>query len=127
MSSPALPSGTVTFLFTDIEGSTKLLQQLGEAYAQVRADHHRLLRQAFTAHRGTEVDTAGDSFFVAFPLAPEAVAAAVAATRALAEHPWPPTRPVCVPGAAGGLGDTNFASIADPMESDSVEQVSLGG
>jgi class 3 adenylate cyclase len=89
MSSPALPSGTVTFLFTDIEGSTKLLQQLGETYASVRADHHRLLRQAFADHEGVEVDTAGNSFFVAFPLAPEAVAAAAAGTRALAEHPWP--------------------------------------
>jgi class 3 adenylate cyclase/tetratricopeptide (TPR) repeat protein len=85
----ALPTGTVTFLFTDIEGSTRLLQHLGETYAQVRAEHHRLLRQAFGEYGGVEVDTQGDSFFVAFPLATAATAAAAAATRALAAYPWP--------------------------------------
>jgi class 3 adenylate cyclase len=82
---PELPTGTVTFLFTDIEGSTKLLQQLGETYAQVRADHHRLLRQAFIDHGGVEVDTAGDGFFVAFSLAPEAVATAAGEALSLDE------------------------------------------
>src|ERR687886_1878324 len=87
---PALPSGTVTLLFTDIEGSTRLLQALGgERYAAVLADHQRLLRVAFQQHGGREVDTQGDSFFVAFSRAGDAVQAAVAAQRALAAHPWP--------------------------------------
>jgi predicted ATPase/class 3 adenylate cyclase len=85
----ALPSGTVTFLFTDIEGSTKLLQHLGDTYATVLAEHQSLLRQAFAEHGGIEIDTAGDGFFVAFPTAPAAVAAAAAATRALVAHTWP--------------------------------------
>ncbi len=74
-----LPTGTVTFLFTDIEGSTRLLHALGpEAYAEALAEHRRLLREAFAAHSGVEVDTQGDAFFVAFPTAPGAVAAALA-------------------------------------------------
>jgi class 3 adenylate cyclase len=72
----ALPSGTVTFLFTDIEGSTQLLHRLGETYAQVLGEHHQLLRQTWAEHSGVEVDTAGDGFFVAFPTAPAGVAAA---------------------------------------------------
>jgi predicted ATPase/class 3 adenylate cyclase len=84
-----LPTGTVTFLFTDIEGSTKLLQRLGDAYASVLGEHQALLRAAFAAHDGIEVDTQGDAFFVAFPTAPQAVAAASDATRALAAHDWP--------------------------------------
>jgi class 3 adenylate cyclase len=84
-----LPSGTVTFLFTDIEGSTRLLQHLGETYATVLREHQALLRQAFTQRGGIEIDTAGDGFFVAFATAPAAVAAAVAATRALAAQTWP--------------------------------------
>ncbi|MGH3093068.1 MAG: ATP-binding protein [Gaiellaceae bacterium] len=71
-----LPTGTVTFLFTDIEGSTRLLRELGNAYAAVLADHRRLLRDAFARHGGVEVDTQGDAFFVAFSRAQEAVAAA---------------------------------------------------
>jgi predicted ATPase len=79
-----LPSGTVTFVFTDVEGSTKLLHEVGaEAYAQALAEHRRLLREAFSAHDGVEVDTQGDAFFYAFPSAPRAVAAAAAATDAL--------------------------------------------
>jgi predicted ATPase/class 3 adenylate cyclase len=84
-----LPTGTVTFLFTDIEGSTRLLQHLADAYATALREHQAFLRQAFAEHRGVEIDTAGDGFFVAFPTAPAAVAAAAAATRALATHPWP--------------------------------------
>jgi predicted ATPase len=78
-----LPSGTVTLLFTDIEGSTRLLRVLGERYADVLATHQRLLRDAFTAHGGREVDTQGDAFFVAFPTAPGALEAARAAQAAL--------------------------------------------
>ena len=72
-----LPSGAVTFLFSDIEGSTRLVKQLRERYGAVLADHQRLLRAAFTAHAGYEVDTQGDSFFVAFASAREALLAAV--------------------------------------------------
>jgi class 3 adenylate cyclase len=72
-----LPSGTVTFLFTDIEGSTKLLHELGDAYAETLAEHRRVLREAFAARGGVEVDTQGDAFFYAFARARDAVAAAV--------------------------------------------------
>ena len=90
MSSKAeLPRGTVTFLFTDIEGSTRLLKQLRERYTEALAEHQRILREAFDEHGGREVDTQGDSFFVAFPRAKDAVAAAVEAQCALAEHSWP--------------------------------------
>jgi YVTN family beta-propeller protein len=84
-----LPSGTVTFLFTDIEGSTALLKQLGREYGDVLAEHQRILREAFSAHGGHEVDTQGDSFFVAFRRAKDAVAAAVDGQRDLAAHEWP--------------------------------------
>jgi predicted ATPase len=79
-----LPSGSVTFLFTDVEGSTKLLHELGaEEYAETLAEHRRILRQAFGAHGGVEVDTQGDAFFVAFPTAPAALAAAAEALEGL--------------------------------------------
>jgi predicted ATPase/class 3 adenylate cyclase len=83
-----LPSGSVTFLFTDIEGSTRLLHDLGaERYARSLAEHRRVLREAFGAHGGVEVDTQGDAFFVAFADAEEALAAAREAQRALSAHP----------------------------------------
>ena len=85
----SLPGGTVTFLFTDIEGSTRLLQQLGDAYGDVVRDHRRLLREHLGEKGGTEVDTQGDAFFYSFPRAKDGVAGAVAAQRALAEHEWP--------------------------------------
>ncbi|HZC29378.1 MAG TPA: adenylate/guanylate cyclase domain-containing protein, partial [Gaiellaceae bacterium] len=78
-----LPSGTVTFVFTDIEGSTRLLHELGGAYAGVLAEHRRVLREAFVRHGGVEVDTQGDAFFVAFARASEALAAAGDAQAAL--------------------------------------------
>jgi class 3 adenylate cyclase/DNA-binding beta-propeller fold protein YncE len=85
-----LSTGTVTFLFTDVEGSTRLLKQLGRArYGEVIAQQQRLLREVFAANRGEEVDTQGDSFFVAFRSASDAVSAAVAAQRAFATHDWP--------------------------------------
>ena len=84
-----LPTGTVTLLFTDIEGSTHLLQQLGERYASVLAECHHLLRAVFREHHGHEVDTQGDAFFVTFARANDAVSAAVAAQRTLAAHSWP--------------------------------------
>src|SRR5207247_1035102 len=83
-----LPSGTVTFLFTDIEGSTKLLHELGaQVYAEALQEHRRVLRQAFADHGGIEVDTQGDAFFVAFPTAPGAVQAAAAALEQLSDGP----------------------------------------
>jgi predicted ATPase/class 3 adenylate cyclase len=85
----ALPAGTVTFLFSDVEGSTRLLQRLGPAYADVLAAHHRIVRDALAAQGGVEVDTAGDGFFAAFARATDAVAAAAAIQRALAAHGWP--------------------------------------
>src|SRR5215210_4074602 len=80
---PELPAGTVTFLFTDIEGSTRLLEEHGERYAELLEQHRRVLRDAFSRHRGVEVDTQGDAFFVAFERASDAVAAAEEAQRAL--------------------------------------------
>src|SRR5215218_7221507 len=82
-----LPSGTVTFLFTDIEGSTRLLHELGDGYAAALGEHRRLLRGAFERYGGVEVDTQGDAFFVAFARASDAVAAAAEAQAALAEGP----------------------------------------
>jgi class 3 adenylate cyclase len=86
---PDLPTGTVTFLFTDIEGSTRLPQRLGDRYAEVLADHQRLLRQAWADHGGREIDTQGDSFFVVFARATDALAAVAQAQHALAEQRWP--------------------------------------
>src|SRR5512133_576306 len=83
------PSGTVTLLFTDIEGSTKLLQRSGELYAELLADHRSMLRTAFDSHDGYEVDTEGDAFFVVFRSAQDAATAAAEAQRALAQHSWP--------------------------------------
>ena len=85
----ALPSGTVTFVFSDIEGSTALLKRLGERYDGVLSDHRRLMRESFTELGGVEIDTQGDAFFFAFPRARDAVAAAVEAQRAHAAHEWP--------------------------------------
>ena len=84
-----LPSGTVTLLFTDIEGSTVLAERLGDRWPGVLGEHNRILRQAFAAHGGIELGAEGDALFVAFTSAAEAAAAAAAAQRALAAHGWP--------------------------------------
>jgi predicted ATPase/class 3 adenylate cyclase len=84
-----LPSGQVTFLFTDIEGSTRLVRDLGGRYGQVLADHRRLLREVWQRWRGVELGTEGDSFFVVFGDPAAAVAAAADGQRALAAHAWP--------------------------------------
>ena len=91
-----LPAGTVTFLFTDIEGSTRLVKQLGERYSDIVAEHERILRDAVEKCEGHEVDAQGDSFFFAFARAKSALAAAVIAQRALAEHEWPAGAQLCV-------------------------------
>ncbi|HWG61230.1 MAG TPA: adenylate/guanylate cyclase domain-containing protein [Streptosporangiaceae bacterium] len=80
---------TLTFLFTDIEGSTALLQQLGDGYASVLTHHHRLIRAALAAHGGEEIDTQGDAFFAVFSSARACVAAAIEMQRALLMQPWP--------------------------------------
>lgn len=84
-----LPHGTVTFAFTDIEGSTALLKQLGDDYATVLSDHRRLVRDTFTRYDGVEIDRQGDAFFFAFLRARDAVAAAADVQRAHVAHDWP--------------------------------------
>jgi class 3 adenylate cyclase len=83
-----LPGGTVTFLFSDIEGSTRLLEHLGDRYADLDRDHRRILREELGRAAGQEVDTQGDAFFFSFARARDAVRGAVAAQRALAAHSW---------------------------------------
>lgn len=84
-----LPTGTITFLLTDIEGSTRILARLRDRYPALLEEHQRLLRDVFGAAGGVEVGTEGDSFFVVFPAAPNAVAAAAKAQQALEDHEWP--------------------------------------
>ena len=85
-----LPTGVVTLLFSDIDGSTRLLHTIGEAYGDVLAAHRQLLRVAWQEHDGVELDGEGDAFFVAFTDPERAIQAATAAQRALRSHPWPP-------------------------------------
>lgn len=84
-----LPTGTVTFLFSDIEGSTQLMRQLGDRWEQTLTRHNRILRDAFAEAGGREVDRQGDAFFAVFPRARTAIAAAAAAQRALEDEEWP--------------------------------------
>jgi predicted ATPase/class 3 adenylate cyclase len=110
-----LPTGTVTFLFTDIEGSTGLLQALGDRYAAVQDEHAAIVRRAVSEAGGVEVSTHGDAFFVAFRSPVEAVRAAVAAQRGLASHDWPPGPPVRVRMGVhtgeGTLGGDDYVGI----------------
>src|SRR5215216_6870241 len=94
--SAAQPSGTITFLFTDIEGSTRLLDKMGDQYAVALGEHQEILRAAIQKWNGHEVDTQGDAFFVTFTRALDAVQCAAEAQRALAVHAWPPGEPVRV-------------------------------
>jgi len=84
-----LPAGTVTFVFSDVEGSTDLLKRLGDRYGELLAEHRRIVRESFAAQGGVEIDVQGDAFFFAFPRARDAVTAAVEAQRAHAEQAWP--------------------------------------
>jgi predicted ATPase/class 3 adenylate cyclase len=96
-----LPHGQVTFLFTDIEGSTRLAQVLGEGYRAVLTEHRRLLHDALVARGGTPISTEGDALFVVFPDAAGALAACAAAQRALTSHRWP--SPAAQPRVRMGL------------------------
>src|SRR3990170_1966767 len=87
--SSRLPTGTVTFLFTDVEGSTQLVSRLGDRYPAVLERHAEILRSAITANGGTVVNTEGDAFFAVFPSSADAVAAAVEAQRSLSRVSWP--------------------------------------
>jgi predicted ATPase/class 3 adenylate cyclase len=110
-----LPTGTVTFLFTDIEGSTRLLQELGPDYSLVQADHMRIMREAIAAGGGREIRTEGDAFFAVFPTATGAVLAAVRAQRAMHAHPWSHGRPLRVRMGVhtgeGRLGGDDYLGI----------------
>ncbi|HUG48276.1 MAG TPA: adenylate/guanylate cyclase domain-containing protein [Candidatus Limnocylindria bacterium] len=86
---PELPTGTVTFLFTDVEGSTRLLQRMGDAYPDLLATHNRILRDAIAAGGGFEVQTEGDAFFAVFPTPAGALRATVQAQTVLSSHSWP--------------------------------------
>ena len=127
----AFHSGTVTFVFTDIEGSTKLLQELGdEGYAVVSRDHRRIVRETFGDAGGSEIDTQGDAFFFSFARAREAVAAAVAAQRALRDHAWPEGREVRVRmGLHTGepqVGDEGYLGI-DVVRAARIASAGAGG
>jgi predicted ATPase/class 3 adenylate cyclase len=110
-----LPTGTVTFLFTDIEGSTRLLSSLGDEYGAALEAHAAILRAAIRAHRGSEVSTEGDAFFAAFPSARDAIAAASQAQVTLAEHDWPAEGAVRVRmgmhSGEGMLGGDNYVGM----------------
>ena len=110
-----LPTGTVTFMFTDIEGSTRLLRRLGDAYVEANDRHLAILRTAISDAGGTVVRTEGDAFFAAFPTAPAAVEAAVAAQRALASESWPEGATVAVRmglhTGEGSLGGDDYVGI----------------
>src|ERR1700737_5523664 len=84
-----LPTGTVTFFFSDIEGATRLIQRLGEGYPKVLLAHHTVLREALAANGGHELRTEGDSFFIVFGSALQACAGAAAVQKALQAHDWP--------------------------------------
>ncbi len=111
-----LPTGVVTFLFSDIEGSTRLLQSLGDRFPALLERQARLMRDAIAAGDGIEVGTEGDSFFVVFPSPGGAVEAAVAAQRALADAAWPDGASVKVRiGIHTGEGDTAGTTTSDSM------------
>ena len=113
----ALPTGTVTFLFTDIEGSTQLLQHLGDdVYTSVLDQHHSVMRAAIASHRGVEISTEGDAFFVVFPVAGDAVACTLAAQQSLLSASWPDGIEVRVRmglhSGTGRLGADSYVGIA---------------
>jgi predicted ATPase/class 3 adenylate cyclase len=125
-----LPTGTVTFLFTDVEGSTRLLQQLGDRYVGVRDAYAEIVRRAIAEGGGVEVSTEGDSFFAAFPSPVGAVRAAAAAQRGLHGHRWPPGSPVRVRmglhTGEGVLGGDDYVGM-DVNRAARIAQAAHGG
>ena len=126
-----LPAGTVTFVFSDIEGSTSLLKRLGDdGYAQLLAIHRRLVREIFTAHDGAEIDTQGDAFFYSFVRARQAVHAAVDLQRAHAKATWPGGASVLVRlGLHTGepaVGDEGYTGL-DVVRASRIAAVGSGG
>jgi class 3 adenylate cyclase len=128
---PNLPSGTVTFLFSDIEGSTSLLKELGdEQYAELLKMHRSLVRETFGLYHGQEIDTQGDAFFYSFHRAREAVAAAVAVQRAHKEQAW--LRGVSVRMRLGlhtgepAIGDEGYTGL-DVVRASRIAAVGRGG
>lgn len=125
-----LPSGVLTFLFTDIEGSTRLAHELDDDWPAVLDSHHRLLRAAIAEHGGIEISTAGDSFFAVFPAAHGAVSAAITMERAIAAHDWRPHPPIRVRiGMHTGeatIHDRNYAGLTVHTAS-RVESAAAGG
>ncbi|SDZ13983.1 Predicted ATPase [Asanoa ishikariensis] len=115
-----LPSGLVTFLFTDIEGSTRLAQMLGAGYRPVLTEHRRLLRATLAANHGVELFTEGDSFFIAFDDAAAALDACVTAQRALADHEWP--TPEAAPRVRMGLHTGHAVPLAGEYASPEVHR-----
>jgi class 3 adenylate cyclase len=111
-----LPSGLVTFLFTDIEGSTRLAQLLGAQYRPVLAEHRQILRGALQAHDGVDLFTEGDSVFAAFPDANAAISACAEAQQALSVHPWPDraARPRVRMGLHSGFAEPVGGEYATP-------------
>jgi predicted ATPase/class 3 adenylate cyclase len=127
----AMAGTTVTLLFTDIQGSTRLLDRLGDRYRDLLAEHHRVMREAIAGAGGREVDTAGDSFFVAFTRAGEAVECALSAQRALARCEWPGGEVVRVrmgihTGAPEARDDGGFVGV-DVHRAARVMAVAVGG
>ncbi|MDQ4059139.1 MAG: adenylate/guanylate cyclase domain-containing protein, partial [Actinomycetota bacterium] len=112
---PELPTGTVTFLFTDIEGSTGLIQELGERFLTVLGEHAEIIRRGLSEFDGVEVNTEGDSFFAAFRTPADAVLAAVTVQRGLAAHDWPEGAPlrvrIGVHTGEGVLGGKDYVGI----------------
>ena len=112
---PELPTGTVTFLFTDMEGSTRLLQRVGDAYRGLLATHNQLLRAAIVTGGGVEVQTEGDGFFAVFPTATGAIRAAVQAQRTVSNHQWPQAEVIRVRMGVhtgeGVLGDGHYVGL----------------
>ena len=110
-----LPTGTLTFLFTDIEGSTRLLSRLGEQYPAVLETHAKILRRAIDEQEGIEVSTEGDAFFAVFPSAIQAILAAVNGQMGLSRGPWPDGVEVRVRmglhTGEGRLGGDNYVGL----------------
>jgi class 3 adenylate cyclase len=128
---PNLPRGTVTFAFSDIEGSTSLLKRLGdERYAELLGTHRRIVRETFALHHGEEIDTQGDAFFYSFPRARDAVAAAVEVQRAHASEDWPDGETVRIRlGLHTGepaVGDEGYTGL-DVVRASRIAAVARGG